>query len=71
MNKIDLLEPEEASSRIAEVGRTQDIVIPVSATRGDNIGTLLENIEKFFGYVTGKGLDEDAQKHDWFQQDQY
>jgi GTP-binding protein HflX len=66
MNKIDLLNPEEAASRVAEAGRTQDIVIPASATRGDNIDSLLENIERFFGFVPGKGLHEDAQKHDRF-----
>ncbi len=66
MSKIDLLNNEEAAIRVAEAGRTQEVIIPVSATRGDNMDMLLDNIERFFGFVPGKGLRLNAQKHDRF-----
>lgn len=54
MNKIDRLVPEDVERRLVMAGASKDMVIPISALRGDNITFLLEAVERFFEFRCGK-----------------
>ncbi|MDT8284238.1 MAG: GTPase HflX [Thermovirgaceae bacterium] len=47
MNKVDITDAGDMGRRISAAGRTGDMVIPVSAARGDNMNSLLLAIERF------------------------
>ncbi len=54
MNKIDLIDNDEAIIRAARAGRAGDRVVSVSALRGDNVDGLLGAMEEFLVFSRGK-----------------
>ncbi len=69
MNKIDLIDNDEAIIRAARAGRAGDRVVSVSALRGDNVDGLLEQWKNSWFSAAERSVCRIVEKHDGLQPD--